>query len=76
MADQTSWYWLARQKAGSSADCAKLNHPHHGLVDTRLDRRNRCAGDGRPKNEGGARLWSPARLDTLLIVCLYTYLTE
>lgn len=28
---------LARTaKAVSSADCAKLNHPHHGLVDTRL----------------------------------------
>jgi hypothetical protein len=73
VSEQTSWYWLAWQKARPLADCAKSNHPHHGLVDTRLDRRNQCAGDGRLKNEGGARLWSPAQSDTVSVVCLSTY---
>lgn len=31
------------------------------------------AGDGRAKDEGGARLRSPARLDTLSVMCCLTY---
>ena len=62
-----------------SGGCAALSVAvvdvsHRRSRTDRAEHRNRCAGDGRAKDEGGARPWSPARLDTLLVVCLSTYL--
>jgi hypothetical protein len=55
---------------------ALVDAEHRQSRTDHADRRNRCVGDGRAKNEGGARPWSPARLDTLSVVCLSTYFTE
>src|SRR5918997_1155674 len=51
---------------------AALDASHRQNWTDCVDRRNRCAGDGRAKDEGGARLWFPARSGTPLVVCQIT----